>query len=62
MGTLLQRKLLVNRTLETEDQDAIQFLKKIKGRMERQAQLLEACALARVLLALEVAYRLAKGR
>ncbi len=33
--TGLQRKLLVDRTLETEDQDALRFLTKVKERAEK---------------------------
>jgi len=31
----VQRKLLVDRTLETEDQDALRFLTKVKERAEK---------------------------
>ena len=31
----MQKKVLVDRTLETEDQDAVRFLTKVKERMER---------------------------
>lgn len=36
---MLQRKQLVGRTLETEDQDAFRFLTKVKERLERWAPL-----------------------
>lgn len=35
LSALLQRKVLVDRTLETEDQDAVRFLTKVKERMDR---------------------------
>ena len=34
----MQRRMLVDRTLETEDQDALRFLTKVKERVERQAR------------------------
>ncbi len=33
----MQKKVLVDRTLETEDQDAVRFLTKVKERLERWA-------------------------